>query len=293
VTSTSKNYVILFLSLTTLAGAGIAWQQYRLLSEWESRQPTVGPLLSAASRPAVPVAPSAVADTDAEIPVAPNDATEPDDMRPERPERGRDFAGNFAALMEDSEFAEAWRLQQMSNLDNRFAALFKQLNLSPTELARFKQLLIERQSSVMDVMAAARAEGINGRENREELRKLMQETQAEIDQSINALLGPQRYNQYQDYTATSPQRTLVDRVDTRLSYESATPLQPGQAEMLVRILADTGGPNGQITDQTLVRAQGVLDPGQLQILRDLQAEEQARRLVAEKMRSQRRPARPR
>lgn len=202
--------------------------------------------------------------------------------------------------------------QQRGALDGRYAALFKTLQLGSTELDRFKQLLLDKQTVVPDVMLAARASGVSARENRAELDALIKGSREEVDAAIKELLGDARYAQYTDYETTGPQRTMARSLEQRLSY-SDSPLLPAQAEQLIRILAETsqstdgnallatpsvsmttsvgtiigGPPTGSIiTEQGLQRAQAILTPTQLQALRDLQSEQQSQAAAIELIRSQ-------
>lgn len=223
----------------------------------------------------------------------------------------------FAALMENPEFQKLWMTQQKSALDYRYAALFKNLKLSPAELDRFKQLLVEKQSAAMDVMAAARAEGLAPGQNRDEVRALVQSTQQEIDASIRAALGEQGFNQYKQFEQTAAQRTVVDQLSRRLSY-SDTPLNEQQTEQLVRILTETSprsnpgatnafapvemipgsagpvtvrvpGQGNSITPEAIARAQTVLSPAQVQALTELQQQQEVQAAMTEMLRAQRRP----
>lgn len=213
-------------------------------------------------------------------------------------------------LMEDPAFAAAWQAQQKAGLDGRYADLFRKLRLSPQQVDQLKTLLAERMTASMDVMSAAREQGFGGRENRDELRQLMQATQAEIDAGIRELLGDQGFTQLQHYERSAPQRTLVNQLESRLSYSSA-PLTSAQSEALVNILSETSGagagrtnrggvsfgpgasgPASRINDAALVRAQAVLSADQLNALRQMQSDQQAAQEVRERMREQARRNRP-
>ena len=198
---------------------------------------------------------------------------------------------DFQTLMEDPEFARMWNAQQRARLDGRYADLFRLLKLNPAELDRLKNLLVEKRNSFRDVMAAARSEGINMRENRDELRNLQAQAQAEIDASIRDLLGPAGFNQFQQYEQTLPQRNLVTQLDQRLSY-SAAPLNDQQSEQLVKILAETssnrsGRRGPEITDDAVNRAAAVLTPAQKAALQQLQTEQQMQRELQDRSRRQR------
>lgn len=232
--------------------------------------------------------------------------------------RIRPEGGGFANAMNSPEMQQLMAIQQKAGLDGRYAALFKKLNLSPADLEKFKNLLVEKQSAVMDVMAAARNQGLSGRESRDALRQMVEDTQAEIDGSIRATLGDAVYSQYKSYESNLPQRTVVSQLEQRLSY-SATPLNDTQAEQLVQILASStpaasgdnraslgaplvqvftagnprlgqaasffGGNSVPITDAVITQAQGVLMPAQVAALQSLQQEQQAAAQLMQQMRS--------
>lgn len=141
-------------------------------------------------------------------------------------------------------------LQQQPAIDSRYAALFKNLNLQPEQIDRLKMLLAERSTTVMDVMAAAREQGIDPRLNPEEFQKLVTNAQGEINNSIKSLIGEAGFAQLTSYDQTLPQRSTVNQLEQRLSYTN-TPLTSAQAEQLVQILANNpaqrpaaGGPGG-------------------------------------------------
>ena len=229
--------------------------------------------------------------------------------------RGRLDGGRFAAAFSNPETQHLMAIQQKAALDGRYAALFKQLNLSPADLEKFKNLLVEKQSALMDVMAAARAEGLDPRASRDEIRTLVQNAQAEVDTSIQSSLGDAAFAQYKNYEATLPQRGVVDQLSQRLSY-STTPLTDTQSTQLISILAANtpagqgggnavaglvqtfagGGPGGQvasmmargsvpITDTVIAQAQGVLAPQQVTALQNLQQEQQASAQLMQQMRA--------
>jgi hypothetical protein len=157
--------------------------------------------------------------------------------------------GNMMALMDRPEIQKLMALQQKAQLDSRYAALFKSLNLSPEQLDKFKNLLVEKQTALQDVLAAARTQGIDPRSDPEGFRKMITDTQAEADANIKAALGDAAFTQYQNYQQTLPQRTLVSQLQQSLSYTGA-PLSDTQAEQMVGILAQTAPRNEGGTNRT-------------------------------------------
>jgi hypothetical protein len=204
---------------------------------------------------------------------------------------------------------EAQRLmaiQRRAGLDGRYAALFRKLNLSPADLEKFKALLVDKQSAAMDVMSTAREQGLNPRENREQIGALIRSFEAETDASIRATLGEAAYQQYQQYEQTAPQRGMVNQIEQRLSY-STTPLYGNQAEQLVSLFAasapagstttrgpmagpagPTGGRNVTITDSIIAQAEGFLSSPQVEALRQLQQEQLAQVELRQQMQQARR-----
>jgi hypothetical protein len=212
--------------------------------------------------------------------------------------------------------------QQRLALDGRYAALLKNLNLAPEKLDKFKTLLLEKQSAAQDVFAAAEAQGLDPRENREEIRKLVATTNAEIDGNLKSLLGEDAFAQYEKFQQTQPQRNLVNQLQQSLSY-TATPLTAPQAERLVDIFATTttsqgpgaggppadggrggpaggprggpglaGGPGGggpapsaTLTAAAVTAAQQVLSAAQIETLQQLQQTQQAQQQLNQLIRA--------
>jgi len=315
----AKNYLISFLVLTTVAGGVIAWRQYQELislraaalspnerADWQKR------LWDAEKKR-----------SDLETRVAHEEKEEPGDTPSEAPPENGPPAGRqrigrnelrneFAAMMDRPEVQRLMALQQRAALDARYADLFKSLNLSPEQLEKFKNLLVEKSTAVMDVMAAAREQGTNPRTDRDTFRKLVADAQADVDASIRATLGEAGFSQYKEYEQTQPQRSVVDQLAQRLSY-SSTPLSSEQAAQMVKILETTsqtqrggnnrvfiggggpmqlavGGGGGSarvpVTDATINQALGVLAAPQVDALRQLQQEQQAQAQLSAAMRKQ-------
>ena len=297
-----KNYLIVLLALATVSASLIAWTQSRRLTALEADLLKASAAATAVKPKSAPVAAefSGKPATAAVTPAEGDPAAPADEAAGQNRQRNNNRA-NFAALMANPEFAKAMSIQQRAALDARYADLFKQLKLSPAQLEKFKDLLIERQTARMDVMATAREQGLDPRANRDELKKMTDEAQAEVDAAIKTSLGESVYNQYQTYDATQPQRALVSQVNSILGY-SSTPLNETQSAFLVTALSTgttatteqaAGGPGNwggggnraTITDAVIEQAQAVLFPAQVEVLKQVQAEQQAQQKVRELMRA--------
>ncbi len=220
-----------------------------------------------------------------------------------RGQNGR-FA-NMQALMNDPKFTKLMALQQKGQLDSRYAALFKQLGLSPAQVDAFKNLLLQKQNAARDVLTAARDQGLDPRTDRAAINQLIAQSNAEADSQIQSTLGAAAYQQYQTFEQTLPQRNTVNQLQQSLSY-TGTPLQDTQAEQLVQLLANNasktsnptslralqgggGGPFGAqgapITDQDIAQAQGLLSQPQIAALQQLQQQQQAQAQMMQLLRS--------
>lgn len=193
------------------------------------------------------------------------------------------------------------------SLDQRYGTLFRQLKLSPAELEKLKDLLTERQMSSLDVMTAARTQGVRP----SEIPALMEKVQADMDQNIRQMLGDQRFERYQSFNQNFPSYSALEQIERRLSYTNA-PLQPAQSDALLRVLIETAPPGPAegsparnmlgvvqsfgaapmiagispiaISSQTIERAAGILHPAQTEVLRQLQSEQQSQTTMMQTIR---------
>jgi hypothetical protein len=322
--NTKKNPLIAVLFLATIACGILAWTQYQRAARLaaaslsgDDRAALMRKLADAENRirdleAARPAAPGQSADTETERPRRRGPGASADTAGgPRRDFRaaGRDGFRDMNAVLNTPEGARLMAAQQKAMLDNRYARLFQKLNLPPGQLEKFKSLLIEKENVARDTMGAARNEGIDFRSNRDELRALMNQSNAELDAAITAAIGQDNFNTYQTYQQTQSERAIVSQLDQRLSY-SATPLTTAQSEQLTTLLAATssatgatgGGPPGmmlaigglgsvttggaQITDEVIAQASTFLNASQTEALKQFQAEQQSQRQLMQLMREQ-------
>ncbi len=147
------------------------------------------------------------------------------------------------AYLQSPEFQKMRQLEERERLDQRFAGLFRRLNLAPADLDRFKDLLVERDLVASDVYQAARSLGLNFRDNRDQIQKQVADAQAAVDATIASTLGDAVLQQYQQYQQAAPQRFVAGQLERRLSY-TPTPLTASQSDTLVTLLAAAAPGNG-------------------------------------------------
>ncbi|MBK9991828.1 MAG: hypothetical protein IPP19_14105 [Verrucomicrobia bacterium] len=307
-----KSALLVLFALTTVATGILAWQQYRALHAPQSESSQDDDALRQKLADAEHRTHALQNELDAlkartsSEDVAPPDEPPPTANNNER--RGRRGPGGgpaaFMALMNDPKVVQLMNSRDRLMLDTRYAALFKSLlqgsNLNLQQIDAFKDLLVEKQNTTRDFMMSSRAEGVT---DRNEVNKLINAAQAELDAQIQNTLGAAGFAEYQQYENTLPQRNLVTQLSQNLSYTSA-PLSDAQSQQLIKILsensgsADThqprnlggfgGGPGGMgapfgsstaISDAAIAQAQAVLAPAQLQALTTLQQQQKAQQEI--------------
>lgn len=302
----AKNYLLVLLLMVSVAGGYVSWREYNELISLRAALAATQQREAWQKRAPAPAAAPAAAVAQQETPAGETDAADAADEH--RPDRRGPRRGSMRSFFDNPEAQKLVAMQQRAALDGHYATLFKKLALTPAQLAQFKNLLVEKQSALIDVAGAARAQGLNPRTDRDEFRQLVTQAQAEIDTNIRSVLGDDGFADYQQYQKTLPQRTSVDQFAQRLSYTS-TPLTDAQSDQLVQILADTapaGSATGlsargnmlasiganmggaPISNDAIVRAQGVLSPDQLTALQAYQQEQVQQQQL---MRSLRQPSR--
>ncbi len=327
-----KNATIAILVLAVLSLSAVAWKQYQELitlrgatlaaEERADLKKRAWDAESKATKLEAALADAGKKNTDGDNPDAQQGGRMNRRGGPGGP--GGPFGGmmaNALNAMNSPELQKLMAQQQRGQLDNRFAQLFQQLKLPAEKLDQFKNLLVDRQTAQMDVMAAAMQQGLNPMQNQKEIRELLTTAQGEIDGKIKSLLGDDAFSQYENYQQTQPQRNTVNQLQQSLSYTDS-PLTAAQSEQLVQILAANapargngngggpvvatavaiggpgggrggdimfaGGPGGgtQITDQAITQAQSILSTSQVQALQQLQQQQQAQQQLGRLMQEQ-------
>jgi len=321
----TKTFLIALLSLAVVGAGALAWKQYEelvaLRAELLDGEAAVLKKQLADARASIKSLQDRIAAIRARGSQdagdqAGSDGTDgqngPGGNRPNRPGRG-----GFAALATNPEFQKLVALQMKGRLDQTYGPLYKALNLSPQQLQQFQGLLAEKQQAMMDVLQAARAQGLNPRTDPQGFNQLVSQAQAQVDASIQQTLGDGGYQQYQQYQQTLPERNTVNQLAQQLSY-TQTPLTDDQASQMVSLLAQAqpqkagngtsgtgtaagdggmnlfqlmnGGGTAKVTTDALNLAQGVLSAPQIQALQSIQQQQQAQQQMQQMMRASERPA---
>jgi hypothetical protein len=219
--------------------------------------------------------------------------------------------GAFGSLAGNAEFQKLMAIQMKGRISQTYGPLFKELNLSPEQLAQFQSLLADKQQALMDVMQAAREQGLNPRADPDGFKALVNQAVAQVDQNIQQTLGDAAFQQYEQYQQTLPERNTVNSLQQSLAY-TQTPLTDDQGNQLIALLAQNqpqragngtagtnnggdGGPNifslmngggtARVTNDALSQASGILSSQQLAALQQIQQQQQAQQQMQQMMRS--------
>ncbi|MEO5957625.1 MAG: hypothetical protein ABIZ49_00385 [Opitutaceae bacterium] len=253
-----QRYLTLLLALSTIGAGWLAWRQSREIvalrtaamntnerAHWQKRlwdseklNRELGDQL-AASR-AGEVSPTA------------DDPSAARGVRGGREGRGATPNRNQAllsAFMAKPELQRVMAQQNRFNLERQYAALFRNLRLSPEQADKVMKILADRDATMQDVRSLAREQGLDPRNHPEAYQKLVAIAQADIDASIQRAIGEAGFTEFQTYEQTLPQRGLVNDLQQRLSYTDH-PLNQSQAEQLVQILASNAAPAGASANST-------------------------------------------
>ena len=165
---------------------------------------------------------SATAQTDASPPAKANDSDQ---------KKGGLFGDALAKMMEDPAMKKMMRQQQMAMMDTMYGPLFKQLGLSPEEIAGFKEKLIDNQMGGLEG-ASALFGGEADPAKREEAIKSIAEKHKAGEEQLKEFLGEDRYGQYKDYQETLGERMTLNQFQQQLSGGENALSQDQNAQLL-------------------------------------------------------------
>jgi hypothetical protein len=310
-----KNILIAVLALATVALAALSWNQYRELIHIRAQLAdgdiaTLKKQLADARKTIKSLEERLLAMRGRRGPgEGPGDA-EGEDGAAANARRGGRF-GAFASMAGNPEFQKLMAIQAKGRIVQTYAALFKTLNLSPDQLAQFEGLLADKQQALMDVLQAARSQGINPRSDPSGFSTLVNQAITQSDATIQQALGDAAFQQYQQYQQTLPERNTINSLQQSLSY-TQTPLTDDQANQMIALLQQTqpqragngtagttnggdggpgimalvnGGGTAKVTDDSLTQASGVLSAPQMSALQQIQQQQQAQQQMQQMMRA--------
>jgi hypothetical protein len=153
---------------------------------------------------------------------------------------GAGFTGNSPAappsmqsllgkMFNDPETRKAMEQQQRLALDMIYGSLVKELQLSPDQERKFKDILLDQQ---MASVSQAGSLFDQNSQNRAEIAQKLGEDREKRDQQLKDLIGEDKFARYQDYNQTVGERMMLDQYGKQLE------LAPDQTDQLLNIMRE-------------------------------------------------------
>ncbi|HMJ88876.1 MAG TPA: hypothetical protein VK530_03625 [Candidatus Acidoferrum sp.] len=141
----------------------------------------------------------------------------------------------ISKMMKDPSMREMMRDQQAAAVKMMYSGLFKDLNLTPEEKEKFTSLLTDAQMKHLEssqAMLGDKKEGSAG-----DASKSFADTKKQSEAEIKALLGDDRFKQYDEYQKNIGERMQVDQVRNSLAGQNL-PLSDQQSSQLYQIMKE-------------------------------------------------------
>jgi hypothetical protein len=142
---------------------------------------------------------------------------------------GKNMGKALSKMMSDPAMKEMMRSQQKSMIETMYGRLFKDMNLTPEERQKFSELLLDQQTKAMEAGMGIFEEG--GLTN---VTQSVQAQQKESEEQLKALLGEERFTQYQEYQKTVGDRMQLDQLRRQME-TAGTPVQDEQLQQLLAL----------------------------------------------------------
>ena len=156
---------------------------------------------------------------------------------PPAPRKGKVSGGpplSEDALIQKSPHLQALYLaSQRAELGRTYGPLFRTLHLTPDQIAKYEDAMIEYRGQEMDLQGTAQAQGL-GRSD-PAIAALQQQADQQLQAAKAAILGDAGAQQDQEYGRTLPVRALVAQIAGTVAFSA--PLTPDQSDQMTQILA--------------------------------------------------------
>lgn len=146
----------------------------------------------------------------------------------------------LGALLKDPQMREMIKSQQKAVMgtivEQQYAAMFRQLNLTPEQTASVKELLEKKMLVASDMGISMMDGSMDAAQRKEMAAQIKQETDRYEDQ-IRQLLGDDQYAAVKEYETSLPDRLAVGQIRDQLAGTGAA-LSAAQEEQLMQAMRD-------------------------------------------------------
>lgn len=149
---------------------------------------------------------------------------------------GQGMGEMIGKMMKDPAMREMMREQQKAVINMMYGGLYKELNLSPEEKDRLKELLTDAQLGNMDA-AQGLLGGTADAATKAAATKAIEDAKKQTDAGIKALLGEGRFAQYEEYQKSVGERMQIDQFKSQIAADGP-PLRDDQSAQLLQIMKE-------------------------------------------------------
>jgi hypothetical protein len=147
---------------------------------------------------------------------------------------GKGMGEMLGKMMKDPSMRDMMRGQQKATINMMYAGLFKELALAPEEKEKLMGILTDAQMKIIE-----NAQGIFGeqKEGAPDTQKVFEDSKKQTDTELKALLGDERFAQYEEYQKNVGERMQLDQLKTHMESEKL-PLQDQQLAQLLQAMKE-------------------------------------------------------
>jgi hypothetical protein len=132
-------------------------------------------------------------------------------------------------MLKDPEMRKAMEHQQRMGMDMIYGSLMKQLQLSPEQEKKFKDMLLAQQ---MENLSQAGTLFDGDANDRAKVAQDLAAKRTENEEQIKELLGQEKFAEYQDYNQTMGERMMLDQ------FARSAEISPEQNAQLLAIMRE-------------------------------------------------------
>lgn len=147
---------------------------------------------------------------------------------------GKGFGGMLTKMMKDPAMKDFMRVQQKTMIQKMYGSLVKDLNLAPEQKDKFMDLLLDQHMAAVDQAGSLLNPGSSDHAG---AAQALKDKEAELNTQLKALLGEDKFTQYEDYKKTIGERLVLDQLKQQLE-DGQTPLKDAQAKSLLQVMKE-------------------------------------------------------
>ncbi len=148
---------------------------------------------------------------------------------------GKGMGGMYSKMMKDPAMKEMLRTTQKAAMNSMYGSLFKELNLPADQKEKLTGILLDQQMQSMES-----AGGMFDNDGKPDLAKIgeaAKETQRQSDENIKALLGDDKFAEYQEYKKTMGERVQIDQFKQQME-GTGSALKDDQFKQLMSMIKE-------------------------------------------------------